>query len=85
VRILLKLWPDPVIILIFCSRLSYASINRFSKISPTGFSVSLLSISVTILEPLFETSFPTAIAPEYNTGLRKGKGPLKKDPMPLAL
>ena len=76
-RFLFKPRPDPVIFLIFCSRLSFASINRFLKIFRTGYSGSLLSMSVIILEPVFKASFPTAFAPEYNNGLTKRESPEK--------
>jgi len=38
------------------------------KISQTGYSGSLLRISVFMLEPVFKDYFPTAFAPEYKRG-----------------
>jgi hypothetical protein len=42
-------------------------------------------MSVIVLELVFKASFPTAFAPEYNSGLTKRKGHLKKERMPLPL
>ena len=46
---------------------------------PTACYGSLLRISVTILEPVFKASFPTAFAPEYKS-FDKSEEPSKEGP-----
>jgi len=63
---LFKPKPYLVILLIFCSRLSFVSLKRFLKIISRGCSGFVLTISVIILELIFNV-WPRALALEYKT------------------
>ena len=77
--------PEPVIFITFSSSLTFALLKRFLKITPTGCSGSLLSISVIITEPVFSATFPTVFAPEYKKVITKRNSPLKKDHITIPL